>query len=62
MTEQERYTPNQLAVDAEALLARLIAERDAESNQNKRKQLSSRVKSARLLRNWARTRARYRAA
>ena len=62
MTEQERYTPNQLAVDAKALLARLILERDAESNQNKRKQLSSRIKSARLLRNWARTRARYRAA
>jgi hypothetical protein len=55
----ERYTPNQMAADAQALLDRLIPERDAETDKRKRKDLSSRIKSARILRNWAKTRAGY---
>lgn len=64
MTEQvdyPRYTPNQLEKDAEALIASLTPQRDAETDQHKRKQLTARLKSARILRSWARTRAGYRA-
>jgi hypothetical protein len=59
VTDQERYTPNQMAVDAEVLLARLISEREAEKDKAKRQQLTFRIKSARMLRKWAKTRAGY---
>jgi hypothetical protein len=57
--DQERYTPNQMGADAQALLDRLIPERDAETGKRKRKDLSSRIKAARIMRNWAKTGAGY---
>jgi hypothetical protein len=57
--EDERYTPNDMARDTQALLDRLIPERDSETDKSKRKELSRRIKSARILRQFARTRAGY---
>lgn len=54
-----RYSPNDMERDAQALLDELIPLRDAETDKRKRKQLSSRIKSARILRDWARSRAGY---
>lgn len=54
-----RYSPNDMERDAQALLAELLPLRGAEADKRKRKQLSSRIKAARLLRDWARTRAGY---
>lgn len=45
-----------LEQDAQALLAKLIPLRDAASDKRERKQLSSRIKAVRLLRQWARDR------
>lgn len=59
--EDPCYTPNQLERDAEALMASLTSQRDAEMDKRKRKQLTARLKSARIMRDWARTRAGYRA-
>lgn len=54
-----RYTPNQMARDAQALLDNLLPMRRAESDKRTRKALSQRIKTARMLRDWARTRAGY---
>ncbi len=54
------YGPNNMELDAQALLDELIPQRDAEQDKRKRKQLSMRIKTARMVRNWARTRAGYR--
>lgn len=54
-----RYTPNDMERDAQRLLDELLPLRDAETDKRKRKQLSSRIKTARILRNWARTRVGY---
>lgn len=54
-----RYSPNDMERDAQALLDKLIPDRDAETDRKKRKALSSRIKTARMLRDWARTRAGY---
>lgn len=53
------YSPNDMERDAQALLDSLIPQRDAETDKRKRKELSRRVKTARMLRDWARTRAGY---
>ena len=52
-------TPNDLANEAGKLLAELLPIRDAENDSRKRKQLSSRIRAARILRDWAKTRAGY---
>lgn len=57
--ENPRYSPNDMEREAQALLDKLIPERDAETDKRKRKQLSGRIKTARILRDWARTRAGY---
>lgn len=54
-----RYTPKQMERDAQAMLDELLPMRDAETDKRKRKQLSARIKSARIIRDWARTRAGY---
>jgi hypothetical protein len=53
--------PNKLAEDAAALIAELLPLRDAAKTKRERKQLSSRIKSARILLQWAKSRAGYRA-
>lgn len=57
--DDPRYSPNDMERDAQALLAELLPLRDAEADKGKRKQLSSRIKAARIMRDWARTRAGY---
>ena len=52
-------SPYQMEQEAIALLARLIPEREAETDKRKRKQLSGRIKLARSMREWARSRAGY---
>lgn len=56
------YTPNDMERDAQGLLDELLPLREAETDKRKRKQLSARIKSARIIRDWARTRAGYVAA
>lgn len=51
--------PNRMAEEAEALLRELLPLRDAATDRRERKQLSSRIKSARIILNFARTRAGY---
>lgn len=53
------YSPNAMERDAQAILDKLIPLRDAATDKRERKQLSQRIKSARIMRNWARTRAGY---
>ncbi len=54
--------PNKLAADCERVIPELIAARDAAKTAKERKQLSSRLKTARYLLRWAKTRAGYVAA
>lgn len=54
-----RYTPNEMERDANAMLAELLPLREGETDKRKRKQLSARIKSARIIRDWARSRAGY---
>lgn len=54
-----RYSPNDMERDAQAILDELLPLREAETDKRKRKQLSSRIKTARIMRNWARSRAGY---
>lgn len=56
-----RYSPNDMERDAEALLANLIPLRNATTDKAARKQLSARIQTARLMRDWARTRVGYHA-
>lgn len=56
---EERFTPNDMEREAQRILDELMPLREAETDKRKRKQLSSRIKSARMMRNWARTRAGY---
>lgn len=56
--EDPNYSPNDMARDAQALIDELTPLRDAAKGRE-RKQLSARIKSARILRNWAKTRAGY---
>lgn len=58
MTDR-RCTPNDMERDAQAMLDQLIPLRDAETDKRKRKQLSLRIKAARIMRDWARSRAGY---
>lgn len=44
---------------AQAMLDELLPLRDAETDKRKRKELSRRIKLARSMRDWARTRAGY---
>lgn len=57
--EIEEAGPNGLAVKCEAILPGLLAARDAAPTKRERKQLSSRIKTARMLLKWAKTRAGY---
>jgi hypothetical protein len=52
-------TPNLLAERAAAIVADLLPLRDATKDKRERKRLSSRIKAARFLLNWAKTRAGY---
>lgn len=52
-------TPNDMARDAGKLLAELLPLREAEKNSRLRKQLSSRIRAARILRDWAKSGAGY---
>lgn len=54
-----RFSPNDMEREAQRVLDELLPLREAETDKRKRKQLSSRIKSARILRDWARTRAGY---
>jgi hypothetical protein len=56
---REGYSPKEMERDAQAILDKLIPERDAETDKGKRKALSARIKTARIMRDWARTRAGY---
>lgn len=53
------YSPYQMEQDAKAMLAELVPLREAETDRRKRKELSRRIKTARTMRDWARTRAGY---
>lgn len=55
----ERCSPYQMEQEAIALLAKLIPEREAETDRRRRKELSRHIKLARTMRDWARTRAGY---
>lgn len=57
--KDERLTPNLLAEKAAAILPRLLAQRDAAKSKRERKVLSARIRSARLLLKWAKSRAGY---
>jgi predicted nucleic acid-binding Zn ribbon protein len=54
-----RYSPNDMEREAVAWIAELVPLRNAETDKSKRKALSQRIKSARILRDWARSRAGY---
>jgi hypothetical protein len=54
-----RYSPNDMERDAQAMLEQLLPLRNAERDKHKRRQLSLRIKSARIMRDWARSRAGY---
>lgn len=56
--QDPRYTPNDMARDAQALLDKLLPLREKATGRE-RKQLSARIKSARILRDWAKSRAGY---
>lgn len=54
-----RGSPNDMERKAQEMLAELLPLRDAETDKRKRKVLSQRIKLARSMRDWARTRAGY---
>lgn len=56
---EDRYTPNDMEREAQAMLDELLPLRDAETDKRKRKELSRRIKMARSMRDWTRTRAGY---
>lgn len=55
-----RSGPYELEQKALATLAELLPQREAETDKRKRKQLTSRIKTCRMLVGWCRTRAGYR--
>lgn len=55
-----RSGPYELEQKALTTLAELLPQREAETNKRKRKQLSSRIRTCRMLAKWCRTRAGYR--
>lgn len=57
--DDERLTPNLLAERASATLAELLPLRDAAKSKRERKGLSSRIRCARVLLHFAKTRAGY---
>lgn len=52
-------SPNEMEREAQAMLDDLLPKREAETDKRKRKDLSRRIKTARIMRDWARTRAGY---
>jgi len=52
-------TPNDMERDAQSMLDKLLPLRDAATDKRERKDLSRRIKLARSMRDWARTRAGY---
>lgn len=56
--QESSYTPMDMERDAMRLIDELTPLRDAAIGRE-RKQLSSRIKAARIMRDWARTRAGY---
>lgn len=58
MDEAQRG-PNKLAADCEALIPKLIAEREAAKDDAKKRALQARIKSARMLLRWCKSRAGY---
>ena len=57
--ENSRGSPYELEQRANAIVAELLPLREAATNKRERKQLSSRIKTARFMARWARTRAGY---
>ena len=55
----ERFSPNDMAREAQRILDEMLPLREAEADKRKRKDLSRRIKTARMMRDWARTRAGY---
>lgn len=55
----ERIGPSDMEREAQRIINELLPLREAETDKWKRKQLSSRIKTARIMRDWARTRAGY---
>lgn len=55
-----RSGPYELEQKALATLAELLPQREAETDKRQRKQLSSRIKTCRMLVKWCRTRVGYR--
>ena len=55
----ERFSPNDMAREAQRILDELLPLREAETDKRKRMELSQRIKLARSMRDWARTRAGY---
>ena len=53
-----RYSPNDMERDAQALIDELLPLRN-KARARERKQLSSRIKAARIMRDWAKSRAGY---
>lgn len=52
-------TPNEMEREAQRMLDELMPLREVEMDKHKRKELSRRIKLARSMRDWARTRAGY---
>lgn len=59
MNLEDMTGPNRLATQIADALPQLIAERDAETVNGQRKQLSSRIKASRTLLKWCRSRSGY---
>lgn len=57
--DDERLTPNMLADQCAAILPDLLAQREAATTTRERKQLGSRIRAARTMLTWAKTRAGY---
>lgn len=55
----ERFTPNDSEREFQRVIDELTPLRDACTDKGERKQLNSRIRTARFLRNFARTRAGY---
>lgn len=57
--EDDRLTPNLLAERAAAIVAELLPLRDAATDKRVRKDYSRRIKTARIMLKWAKSRAGY---
>ena len=57
--DKDQSGPNRMAADMDALIPNLVAQRDATKDKRERAELNSRLKAARMLSRFAKTRAGY---